>query len=694
MRRLLPLLATYVAACSSGGSMQQLATAPYPTDPPAPTELRPLEFPEFAEATLANGLRIVVVENHELPIVSMSLSMPAGDSHDPAGLEGLATMTATLLDQGTETRSALEIAEAIETVGGSLGASSGPDFFTLFSTVLTEDVDLAFELLSDILFNATFPEDELERERQRSLSALRLNKSQPSALASEFFFKTLYGDHPYGRTTTEASLNAISREDLASYASTTLKPEGALLVVAGDISLDRVRNLADGHFSDWSGAAPAAEFAAPPAAGPTEILLVHRPGSDQSNILVGNLGLRAGDDALYASTVGNKILGGGPDARLFMILREEKGWTYGAGSGFAAQRADVGYFRASTEVRNAVTDSALTELLAQLRRVRAEPVSAEELTAAKGFLVGSFPRSIETPQQIAGQVSTVRRLNLPEDYLETYRSRLDAVGAPEILEAMNELVKPDSAVIVVVGDGAEIYDMLASVADVRVIDVDGNPVDPASLNTVAVNLEPSLLRDMESEYNVMLQGQNAGTMTAGLAIEGETGRAFQNMSLQTPQFALSQNSEVLFDAATARMRSSTTTIEVGPMMAQTTITYDGEHVTGTVQLPGRPPQDVDTTVVAGTIDDGLLTALVLQLELEEGAAYSIKVFESSEGAPASVTISVTGSEEVTVPGGTFDTWRVEIVGLETGNVLNISKEDEPRMVRMSVVGQPLVLEMK
>ncbi|MGH7700985.1 MAG: M16 family metallopeptidase, partial [Gemmatimonadales bacterium] len=204
--------------------------AQVPTEPPPAAALRPLQFPPFQEATLANGLQVVVVENHELPIVSISLALPAGNRYEPAGRAGLADLVAELLTKGTKTRTAEQIAATIEGVGSSLGASADPDFLFVRSTVLTDHVGLAFDLIGDVMLNATFPESELELARTRMLSQLRLERSAPEAVADRYFAARLYGDHPYGRRATEASVRAVTATVVRGYAATRLRPRGALLV--------------------------------------------------------------------------------------------------------------------------------------------------------------------------------------------------------------------------------------------------------------------------------------------------------------------------------------------------------------------------------------------------------------------------------------------------------------------------------
>jgi predicted Zn-dependent peptidase len=418
----------------------------------------------------------LVVEHHELPIVSLSLALPAGTRYDPAGREGMAEVTAELLTKGTTTRSADAIAATIEGVGGSLTAHTDPDVLILGTTVLREHLQIAFDLVSDVVLHATFPDAELELARTRTLSALRLERSRPDAVAERMFAAELYGRHPYGRHASEASVNAITAADVRGFAAARMRPRGALLVLAGDVTLDDARALALDALASWSGGpSPAAAPAAPPAATPTDILLVHRPGSQQSTMMVGNLVQRPGDSLYHASVLANRVVGGGVDSRLFLILREAKGWTYGAYTRLV-RRHDRGYFLARAAVRTAVTDSALAELLVQLRRIRNEPVPPAELDGAKGFLIGSFPREIETPQQIAAQVTSVKLLGLGEAYLREYRERLAAVTEAGVTRAARHTIHPDSSVIVVVGDGREVYQGLRAIAPVRLVDVDGQPL--------------------------------------------------------------------------------------------------------------------------------------------------------------------------------------------------------------------------
>lgn len=673
--------------------------AQYPTSPPPPAPLQPMQFPPFREARFGNGLELVLVENHELPIVSVALAMPAGARHEPPGREGLAGVVAELLTKGTKTRTADQIAAEIEGVGGSLGAGAGDDFFSVSVTVLTDHLDLGLSLMSDVLLNATFPEDEVELARKRVLSSLQLEKSDPGALAGKFFAQALYGDHPYGRSASDSSIRALTRGEIQQFAATWLKPRGALLVVAGDLSLNDARRHIERYLGGWTGAGPAAgAVTSPPAAGTTRILLVHRPGSAQSNIAVGNLALTATDPLHYPATVANKILGGGADSRLFAILREQKSWTYGASSGLSRRR-DTGHFSAGTEVRTAVTDSALTELLSQLRRMRTEPVADSELVAAKGYLVGSFPLSIETPQQVAGQVSTVKLLGLPDDYLRTYRNRLAAVTAADVMGASRRVIRPDSAVIVVVGDGTAIYQKLTATAPVRIVDTDGKPLAPEDLapkTAGPVAFDRAQLVSRRDSFQVSVQGNPFGYMTADLAVSADSAVYTEETVIAAAGFR--QRTVVRLDPATFATRTVDQTGGGAGQALEIHLVYQGGRVKGRAQIPvpgaaGPKVTNVDTALAQGTMDINAFQPLAVALPLAEGASLPVAAFEASENVTRTLTAKVSGTEDVSVPAGTYSAFRVEVTGGSQPFVFYVSRETPRRLLKLEVVGQPLVFEL-
>ena len=683
------MLAAVALAASTGAAQQ-----PYPTSPPPPAPLQPPAFPPFQEATLSNGLQLVLVERHTQPVLSLSLAMPAGSAYDPAGKEGLADMVAGLLTKGAASRSAEQIAGTIEGVGGSLAAGAGADFMTARTDVLASDAPLAFELLSDVVRRPTFPQAEVELARTQTLSGLQLQETQPASLATRFFNENLYGRHPYARSATPASVRGFTRADLVAYQQARLRPGGSLLVIAGDITLARARALAEQAFGSWKGTAPTvAAFPAPPKRGKTEIVLVHRPGSVQSNIVVGNVALGPADPLRYATTVANQVLGGGSDARLFLILREQKGWTYGAYSNLSRPRGP-GAFQATAEVRTPVTDSALTEMLAQLRRLRGEPVSAQELAAAKGSLVGRFPLTIETAQQIAGAVSQAKLLGLGTSYLRDYRTRLSAITTDDVLKAAKVAIRPDSALIVVVGDGARLYDDLKQIAPVRIVNAQGDVLSPDDLvaKAAGVALDPRLIVPGVDSFAVLVQGRPFGYART------EIQRTPQGVVITERQEIGPIISQTTTTTLTDRL-SMKRVEQTGQVQGQDTridLTYADGRVTGMARAP-KPPDNaieettIDAKVPAGVIDDNALTVLVPAMPWTASSKFSVPVFASGLGELQTYTLTVAGTESVTVPAGTFQAYRVDVTGGQAPLTLYVSSDLPHRLLKVAPTGTPVEL---
>ena len=675
---------------------QLAAQDSFPSHPPAPGPISPLTFPAFGDVTLPNGVNLVVIENHEQPAVSLSLTFRGGASFDPAGKEGTAEFVSELLTKGTPTRTAEQIAAAIEGAGGQLSAFSDADFLTITSNVLTDKLDLAVQLLADVARNATFPETEVELARTRYLSNFQALMAQPDALAERAFAREIYGTHPYGRRPTEASYKAITRDDVRAFARSRLQPAGALFVIAGDVSLEQARALVAKHFPRWTGTPTvAAPFPALPVKRAPDILLVHRAGSVQSNILVGNPTMLPRDTNYYAARMAAQVLGGGPDSRLFMILREQKSWTYGAYAELRRPRG-MGYWDASAEVRTSVTDSALNEMLAQVHRIRTTVMADSELSNAKGFLIGSFPLQIETPEQIANQVAQVKRLGLPATYLETYRDRLGAVTPRRTQAAAANYFRRAGLTIVVVGDGQQIYDKLKAIAPVRIASPEGAPLTPDDLSPKAgaLALDKSQLVSRTDSFRVMVQGNPFGTQVGTLTVRNDSVTYTEATNLGT---FIQQNTKVIFNPADWSVRELHQTGAIQGQQLHTDLVYDGGRVKGTAMSPapgGPETLAVDTTVAAGTVDDNALTVLLPAMTLEPGKTIVANVFVGGKGTTIPFSVKVNAPESVTVPAGTFDAFRIDITGGPQGGLtLWVTTAAPRRIVKMAPSGQPVVIEL-
>ena len=669
----------------------------FPPAPPAPAPLAPVRFPPFEQALLPNGITLIVVAHHEQPVASVTIAFRAGALYDPAGKEGLAALTADLLTKGAGTRSAEQLASTIEGVGGSLGAGTDDDFLTVSADVLSDQLPLAFALVGDVVRRPTFPAPEVELSRTRALSALQLSLSDPGELAGRFFSKEIYGRHPYGRSPTADSYHAITRADVVRFAGTRLRPAGALLVVAGDVTMAQAKALALKTFTGWTGAAPA--VVTPPAVSAkraTDILLVHRPGSVQANIVAGNLTFGPTDSGYYAARIATQILGGGTDSRLFLILREQHGWTYGSYAALRRHRG-VGYFQATAETRTAVADSALRELLHQLDRIRAELPPDSELAGSKGFLVGSFPLVIETPSQIASQLANARLLGLPADYLPRYRERLNGVTAAQARAAAQRVIKRNALTIVVVGDAEALYDKLSAIAPVRLVDADGKPLTLGDLHPAAesVALDPAQLVAHRDSFEVIVQGNAVGTQVGTIRRTADSLVYEERVSI--PVAGATQNTTAVFDPKTLAVQTVDQTGKAGNQPSEIHLRFSGGRVKGTASIPqqsGTPRSiQIDTTVVAGTYDETSLTALIPALPLAAGKTLHLSVLSPGEGAPQVFTVHVAGPDSVTVRAGTFLAWRVEITGAPASIVMHVTTATPRRVVRMQPVGAPYVLEL-
>jgi hypothetical protein len=392
----------------------------------------------------------------------------------------------------------------------------------------------------------------------------------------------------------------------------------------------------------------------------------------------------------------NKVLGGGADSRLFLVLREQKGWTYGAYSSLS-RPFDIGTLQATAEVRTAVTDSALSELLSQLGRIRTEIVPDSELTAAKGFLTGVFPLTIETPQQIAGQVAAQKRLRLGDDYLERYRERIAAVKPAEVTAAAARLIRPDSAVIVVVGDGTQIHGKLAAIAPVKIVDVDGNPVTTEDLNPRAttISLDPAQLVARRDSFAFMFQGNAMGAQVSELRAEGDGMVYVEQTSI--PLMGLTQNTQVRMASGSMAPQQIEQNGQIGGQNTETRVTISDGRASGRAQSPQQGGQiktvDVDTTLAAGTFEVNQIYTIVPSLPLAEGASITLNVFNASDATIKAFTFRVEGVEDVTVPAGTFPTFRVSLTGGDLPVVFLVSRDTPRRVVKIEIVGQPVAFEL-
>ena len=445
---------------------------------PTPGPAKAARLPRIQMRELPNGIRIAVLEDHEIPAVSVSALVQIPSLLEPVGKEGVASFTSAMLREGTTAHTAEALLETFADLGNSVAPTG---FYTI-----TRNVDRSLELMAEQLLTPSFPQPSLDRIKANTTTNLRRQREQPGYIASRIFSAVVYGPgHPYTRTTTEASVGAIARDDLVAFHDRYYRPQNTSFVVAGDITPDEAVAKLQRVFGAWQRTGDRAVAQVTPPAGPkqTAIYLYDRPGSPQSHVVVGHLGPRRDVPDYFALALANTAFGGAFNSRLNLNLREKHGFTYGASSGFSYRRVpEVGVFTAGASVHTAKTDSALAEIVAELRALRgARPLTSEELAFAKSGITKGIPLAFETVPQIAGGAATILSDNLPLDYYDTIVTKVEAVSIQDAVAAAQRHIDPDRMAIVIVGDRAGIERALtaASLAPIVIVDENGAPVSGA-----------------------------------------------------------------------------------------------------------------------------------------------------------------------------------------------------------------------
>lgn len=419
---------------------------------------REIKLGDYSSFDLANGLKVIVVENHKIPRVSYQLSL----NNDPiieGDQVGYVSMAGDLMATGTKTKTKAEIDEAIDYIGASLNTSGGG----VFGSSLKKHSEKLLDIMTDVLYNPSFPKEEFDKLKTQTLSGLANVRTNPDAMAGNVASVLNYGkDHPYGEIQNEAHVKNMTLDKCKSYYDEYFKPNNAYLVIVGDITPSEAKMNAEKYFGSWeSGEIPVNNYKAPVAPKGRHVAFANKDGAVQSVIRITYpVDLKPGASDLVKARVTNNILGGGIfSGRLMQNLREDKAYTYGARSSISSDEL-VGNFRAFASVRNAVTDSSVIEFLYEMNRMRDEPVSAEDLQLVKNSMGGSFARSLESPQTIASFARNTYRFNLPKDYYQTYLQRLDAVTVADVTAMAKKYIQPDNAYIVVAGSEDEVAENL------------------------------------------------------------------------------------------------------------------------------------------------------------------------------------------------------------------------------------------
>ena len=447
---------------------------------PVARDVLKVKLPKPVEADLPNGMHLMVLEDHRLPQISFQIFIPgAGGYDDPTDRPGLASFVASMMREGTASRTSEQISKQLEVMAASLSVTAGTSSLeaTISGSSLSEQFAGLIDMTADVLLHPSFPDEELARYKQRTRAGLMQQRANPGFLAAEMFSRGIYGAHPAARLSpTVSALDTTTREALTAFHRAHYAPDHAGMAIAGDISMAEVRKLIDAKLAGWakSGAAAAAVSEPPALSGP-KIYFIARPNSVQTNLIVGTQAIPRTHPDYDVLQVMNKVIGGGPTGRLFIHLREEKGYTYGASSTLTAP-AHRGDWSASTSVRSEVTEPALRDLLAEVALLRDQPVSETEISDAKRAMIASFALSLESPAQLLNYYVTRWRYQLAADYWDRYPERLSAVTAGQIQTAARTYLAADRMQVVAVGDPVRVADVLRKLGDVVSYDADGKPV--------------------------------------------------------------------------------------------------------------------------------------------------------------------------------------------------------------------------
>jgi zinc protease len=456
---------------------------------PVSKDVLKVTLPRPIETTLPNGISLMILEDHRFPLVTVQFDINgAGPMYEPAGQPGLAGATARLLTEGTKTRTSKQIAEQIDSMGASISESAG---FGSGSTVvaasgLSDTFEQWFALTADVLLHPSFPADELAQYQSRAKSALLQQRSQPGFLANQTMSRTLYGTYPAAVVSaTPESLDALTPAILADWHDKRYAPQNTILAISGDVHANTLIPKLKKWLAEWQKSKLHVDLpAGPPPASKEKIFLIDRPGSVQTTLLMGNLAIDRTNPDYPALVVMNEVLGAGSASRLFLNLREEKGYTYGVYSSVIARKY-AGPWTAGGDLRTEVTDGAMTEFLRELNRIRDEKVPEDELDAARRSVVARFALSLESPQQLIAYAITRKAYNFPADYWDKYPARIIAITPDEVQRVAKKYVNPATMQVVAVGDAGKIKTVLEKYGPLELVGPSGKSAAETTKSTAA-----------------------------------------------------------------------------------------------------------------------------------------------------------------------------------------------------------------
>ena len=453
------------------------ATVASAQERPAVGPERPFQLAPRVGKTLPNGMRVVVTRQTGVPKVTVILTVLSGYSSDPPELTGLANMTADIVQEGTKTKTSREIRKQAFAMGGSLSSTVSQDYSSLTTRGLSEFAPQLMALVGDVAMNPTLPADELAILKQQRMQIVAQQKASPQFLSNRQFRRTLFGNHPYARTSeTESSVQTIDRAKIEAFHRDHYRPNNAFLLVVGAVDPAAIIAAAEQTFGGWAkGDVPKPAFPAPPPLSGRKVVFVQRPNSIQSSISVGNVAVKRSDPRWFELTLANTIYGGAFNSRIVRNIREEKGYTYSPASALTGF-ADAGFYRFSADVRNEVTGATLTEVFKEIDALRARGADGDELQGAKSYLRGVFPIQTATQNGLALTLNNIYVFGLPKDYAETFREKIAAVTPAQVTTGATTLLGSENSLITIVGDWAKVKDQLAAYKEITFVDLDGRSI--------------------------------------------------------------------------------------------------------------------------------------------------------------------------------------------------------------------------
>jgi predicted Zn-dependent peptidase len=483
-RRILALAAAIVISVANVAALAQQSLDR--TKVPAPGATPVLRVPTWTKTQLANGATLIVSERHNLPLVSFSINfIGGGNQFEPVGKRGVASLTTSMLSEGTTTKTGDQLSDALQLLGTNVGAGISGEEGTVSFVSSSKNFDATLVLLADMMLNSTFPAEALERLRARTLVNLTQAKDQPNAIGANVFSKILYGDaHPYGQRMTETSVKGITRDDIIAFQKAYFQPGRAIITVVGDVTPAKAKASVEKALAAWSkaGDKPSFDYPKLPELQPARIYLVDKPGAAQSIFNIGLPGPPRNTPDYFALQVLNTILGGMFQSRLNANIREQKGYSYGVNSNFSYGKGP-GAFRTGGAIVSSKTDLALIEFMSELKGIVGDkPITDEEIKTAKESMIQGLPQRFASVNAINNAITSLTVQGLPDDFYQSYAKNVSAVTKEDLLRVAKRYIDLNHLAIVIVGNKAEIEAGLKStnIAPITYIDIEGNPVTIAA----------------------------------------------------------------------------------------------------------------------------------------------------------------------------------------------------------------------